>query len=138
MKIPVLFVLTPLVYFSSACAAETGGQEAEELEDLRAGLAVLADSTPEHLVAGRRTFVAACASCHGPAAGGAISGPPLVHTYYRPNHHADIAFLLAIQKGVRAHHWRFGDMPAVTGVDQEEAEQVVAYIRYLQQGMGIQ
>lgn len=29
-------------------------------------------------------------------------------------------------------------MPPVTGIDQGKAEQVVAYIRYLQQGMGIE
>jgi mono/diheme cytochrome c family protein len=60
--------------------------------------------------AGRAAFQRSCASCHGDVAQGTPTGPPLVHAIYRPGHHADEAFELAVRRGVRAHHWRFGDM----------------------------
>lgn len=131
-------LLMGVLFLASACSGEVSPQRTEEIERLRVGLKALADATPEHLVKGRETFATMCALCHGPDAGGSISGPPLVHPFYSPNRHADIAFFLAIQRGVRAHHWRYGDMPAVVGVDAQEAEQVVAYIRYLQRGSGIE
>ena len=55
----------------------------------------------------------------------------------QPNHHADLAFLLAARQGVRAHHWRFGDMPPVQGVGEQEIEEIVAYVRALQRANGI-
>jgi mono/diheme cytochrome c family protein len=138
MRTSRLFALFGVVILASACTAETGGQETDEFDDLRAALQVLADSTPAHLAEGQETFVSVCASCHGPVAGGTPVGPPLVHMYYRPNRHADVAFFIAISRGVRAHHWRYGDMPPVRGVDQQAAEQVVAYVRWLQRGMGVE
>ena len=60
---------------------------------------------------GQVVFDRLCASCHGANAAGGPAGPPLVHSIYRPAHHADVAFVLAVRCGVGAHHWRFGDMP---------------------------
>jgi hypothetical protein len=51
---------------------------------------------------------------------------------YAPQLHADIAFLLAVERGVRAHHWRFGDMPKIGGVGKEDVSQIVGYVRWLQ------
>ena len=48
-----------------------------------------------------------------------------------------MAFVLAAKNGVRAHHWDFGNMPAVEGVTQADVLNVVAYIRRLQQENGI-
>jgi mono/diheme cytochrome c family protein len=87
---------------------------------------------------GQRAFDAACARCHGTNAQGKQGiAPPLVHKIYEPSHHGDAAFLLAAQNGVRAHHWRFGDMPAVEGVTRAEVLDIVAYIRALQRKNGI-
>jgi mono/diheme cytochrome c family protein len=87
---------------------------------------------------GSEAFVQHCASCHGEnAAGRDGAGPPLVHRIYEPNHHGDMAFLLAVRTGVRAHHWNFGDMPAVEGVGEDEIEAIVAYVRELQRANGI-
>ena len=61
--------------------------------------------------AGQVAFQRHCASCHGDVAQGTATGPPLVHAIYRPGHHADVAFELAVRHGSRVHHWRFGDMP---------------------------
>ncbi len=88
--------------------------------------------------AGRRAFDATCATCHGDAAGGRTGfGPPLVHPIYEPSHHADTAFLRAVQQGAPAHHWRFGDMPPQPGVTPAEVADILAYVRELQRANGI-
>jgi len=87
---------------------------------------------------GEQVFNGKCASCHGVNAAGQNGiAPPLIHKIYEPNHHGDMAFLLAAQNGVRAHHWRFGDMPPVEGVTQGDIKSVVTYIRELQRENGI-
>jgi len=60
-----------------------------------------------------------------------------VHSVYRPAHHADVAFALAVRQGVRAHHWRFGDMPPQADATSDEVEAITRYIRELQRGNGI-
>ena len=47
-------------------------------------------------------------------------------------------FFLAVHNGVRAHHWRFGDMPPVDGVGDEQIETIIAYVRTLQRANGIE
>lgn len=86
---------------------------------------------------GRALFEANCAACHGVNAAGSDQGPPLVHRIYEPSHHGDMAFVLAAKQGVRAHHWRFGNMPAVAGVNDEEVLLILAYVRALQRANGI-
>lgn len=89
--------------------------------------------------AGRALFEANCAECHGPTAAGRDGyGPPLVHPIYEPGHHADAAFDLAVANGVRAHHWRFGDMPPVAGLAPREVGRITAYVRALQRHNGIE
>ncbi|WP_342743574.1 cytochrome c [Planktotalea arctica] len=62
-----------------------------------------------------------CAACHGVNAVGQNGvAPPLVHKIYKPSHHGDESFQRAAAQGVRAHHWRLGDMPAVEGITREE------------------
>ena len=87
---------------------------------------------------GKVAFEAKCAVCHGVnAAGQAGVAPPLVHKIYEPSHHGDGAFLLAARNGVRAHHWRFGNMPAVEDVTDGEVKMIIAYVRELQRANGI-
>lgn len=81
---------------------------------------------------GRAAFDRYCVECHGPHGAGSADGPPLVHPVYRPAHHADMAFALAVQRGVRAHHWRFGDMPAQPDVRADEIAAITRYVRELQ------
>ena len=78
-----------------------------------------------------------CAQCHGAQGAGTDKGPPLVHKIYHPNHHADITFYLAAERGVRAHHWGFGDMPRVEGVKKEDVAMIISYVRQLQKKAGI-
>ena len=49
-----------------------------------------------------------------------------------------MAFVLAAQNGARAHHWNFGNMPAVEGVTQGDVLNIVAYVRALQRENGIE
>ena len=87
--------------------------------------------------AGKALFARHCMRCHGPEARGTRIGPPLVHRIYEPSHHADAAFFLAVKRGVRSHHWKFGDMPPVPGLGPEEVALIVKYVRRLQRAAGI-
>lgn len=92
----------------------------------------------EDAIVGQRAFDAVCADCHGENAAGKMGfGPPLVHKIYEPSHHADMSFVLAVQNGVRAHHWQFGDMPAQSGLTQADVRGIIAYVRELQRANGI-
>ncbi len=87
---------------------------------------------------GETAYNAKCAACHGTNAEGQKSvAPPLVHKIYEPSHHADMAFVLAAQNGVRAHHWTFGNMPPVEGLTRADVLNIVAYVRELQRENGI-
>ncbi|MDP4034042.1 MAG: cytochrome c [Pseudorhodobacter sp.] len=87
---------------------------------------------------GERGFNAVCAACHGENAAG-INGiaPPLVHIFYESTHHGDAAFFSAVQNGVQAHHWEFGDMAPVKGLTKADIGNIVAYVRGLQRANGI-
>ncbi len=88
---------------------------------------------------GETAFNAVCASCHGADGGGRQGmGPPFIHPIYRPGHHGDMAFLSAVQNGVGAHHWTFGDMPAQKGLTRADVASIVAYVRALQRTNGIE
>ena len=92
---------------------------------------------PAELVEGERRYNRNCRPCHGPFGTGGDTGPPLVHEIYEPGHHSDAAFSLAITRGVRGHHWTFGNMPAMPEMDTTEIAGVTAYVRWLQQKAGI-
>ncbi|MGH7500805.1 MAG: c-type cytochrome [Longimicrobiales bacterium] len=93
--------------------------------------------TPAQHEAGAELLRTHCSACHGERAEGTDRGPPLVHRIYEPGHHADAAFQLAVAMGVRAHHWRYGDMAPVTGVSEAEVVAIIAYVRWLQREAGI-
>jgi len=97
---------------------------------------VIPDLSPPAL-AGKQAFDQRCAPCHGPDGRGSADAPPLVHRLYHPALHSEVAFTLAVQKGVRAHHWRFGDMPPVPDVSARELSQIIQYGREVQQANGI-
>ena len=87
--------------------------------------------------AGKVLFKANCATCHGAIANGTEHGPPFVNDIYNPGHHADETFILAARNGVRAHHWRFGNMPPVREVTDADVSAIVRYVRELQEANGI-
>ena len=88
-------------------------------------------------LAGQRAYDATCAKCHGANAAGTDKGPPFLNPIYNPGHQADEAFTRAVRNGVRQHHWSFGDMPAQPTVTEREIQQIVLYVRELQQANGI-
>jgi len=90
------------------------------------------------VVLGKQLYEANCARCHGVKGSGTDQGPPLAHQVYRPGHHADLMFHMAVKSGSRQHHWHFGDMPPITGVTPKEVEHIVAYVRQEQRRAGIQ
>ena len=86
---------------------------------------------------GADLFAANCSGCHGENGGGTDQGPPLIHAIYNPGHHADYSFVLAARNGVRAHHWRFGNMPPQPQVTEAQVMAIVRYVREVQQANGI-
>jgi hypothetical protein len=92
---------------------------------------------PPSLIKGESLFNTHCASCHGVGARGTSKGPSFLDKVYEPNHHADAAFYCALELGVRAHHWKFGDMPKIPGVTREDLSQIIPYIRWLQKEAGV-
>ena len=94
-------------------------------------------TTPAEHRTGDSLFTANCASCHGESARGTEQGPPLLHIIYEPSHHSDASFVLAAQRGVAAHHWRFGDMPPQPQVDSASLRKIIDYVRWAQRQVGI-
>ena len=101
------------------------------------GIDVKMPALDQTMQAGQKLFAANCASCHGADAGGTGQGPPLIHIYYEPNHHPDAAFYSAAAIGVRQHHWKFGNMPAVKTVSQDDVTKIIAFVRAVQRENGI-
>jgi len=86
---------------------------------------------------GKELFDANCSVCHGKNATGSGNGPSLVQKIYQPRLHADGAFFIAVKSGARAHHWQFGSMMPVEGVEKSEVALIVQYVRALQRANGI-
>ena len=87
--------------------------------------------------AGEEVFNAHCSLCHGMNAEGTVQGPTLIDSIYKPGHHSDFSIRTAVRQGVRQHHWSFGDMPPVSGVSSDDVEEIICYIREMQQANGI-
>ena len=87
---------------------------------------------------GKQAFDIKCASCHAENAVGQHGvAPPLVHKIYEPNHHGNESFQRAVAMGVRAHHWKFGSMPAIEGLTRADVKVIIVYVRELQSHNGI-
>jgi cytochrome c2 len=85
---------------------------------------------------GSSLFLKNCSMCHGKYAQGSKMGPPLVHKVYEPSHHDDASFYRAVDQGVEAHHWSFGNMPAIK-ISRDKVTIIIQYIRDLQLAAGI-
>ena len=131
--------LTALVLLILAgCGGEAGGGMAHGSRHVVVDTArILALAVPAEHQGGERIFNTRCVGCHGKAAIGTAQGPPLLHTYYEPSHHSDAAFHMAVTRGVRQHHWGFGDMPPVPGLAPADVRQIADYVRWLQREAGV-
>jgi mono/diheme cytochrome c family protein len=112
----------------SLAACERDGQDIQSATPA-------AEADPDR---GQELFRANCAVCHGPAAEGTPAGPPLVHEIYEPSHHGDEAFQRAVAEGVQPHHWNFGPMPPVDGLDRADVGDITAWVRQEQRAAGIE
>jgi len=92
---------------------------------------------PFLFVKGVKLYNQHCSICHGRSLEGSKLGPPLLHPFYKASHHGDSAFYRAALKGVRAHHWKFGDMPPVKGMTVIKMESIIPYIRWYQKENGL-
>ena len=93
---------------------------------------------PELVAAGEILYQANCATCHGTDLRGTATGPSHLSIVYEPNHHGDIAFVLAAKNGVQAHHWSFGNMAPVPGLSDDDLAAIVAYVREIQRIEGFE
>ena len=123
----LLGVIVALVL--AACGSSTDGDQ---------GGTGIRPQDPPLVSLGADLFQASCAGCHGTDVRGTENGPSLLSQVYEPNHHADISFLLAVERGSPAHHWRFGDMPAIDGLGQDDVEAIVAFVRETQRIEGFE
>lgn len=87
---------------------------------------------------GQALYEANCASCHGTDLRGTDKGPSHLSVFYEPGHHNDDAFRSAIANGSPAHHWNFGDMPPVPGLSPTEVDEIISYVREVQQEQGFE
>ena len=90
------------------------------------------------LALGAEVYASSCAACHGADLRGTGQGPSHLSIVYEPGHHPGEAFRAAILRGSPQHHWDFGDMLPVTGLDEAEIDAVIAYIRDVQQREGFE
>lgn len=88
---------------------------------------------PFHLAKGQMLYEKYCSSCHGLQLDGSDEGPPLIHAFYKPSHHGDKSFYRAVLKGVKQHHWNYGDMEPVAGMTPNKMDRLMPYVRYYQQ-----
>ena len=93
---------------------------------------------PALVARGEVLYQASCADCHGADLRGTDRGPSHLSEIYEPNHHADIAFLLAVRRGTPAHHWTFGAMAPVEGLSEDDVASIVAYVREAQRTEGFE
>ena len=124
-----LALAATVIFTLAACGDSTEGGD---------GDTGIAPQDAELVSQGTDVFQASCARCHGADVRGTDNGPSLLSEVYEPNHHADISFLLAVQRGTPAHHWRFGDMPPIDGLTQEDVAAVTAFVRETQRTQGFE
>jgi mono/diheme cytochrome c family protein len=87
---------------------------------------------------GRAIFATACQDCHGvDGAGGSRKGQPLIHPMYRENQFPDFVFKKSIRDGKREKNWRFGPMPALDTLTEQQIDEVTEFVRAVQNASGI-
>ena len=109
----VIALLAVAVLAVAACGGGDGNGYGASESPADRPVAVAPGELSEAGLAGEKLFIANCSRCHGENASGTAQGPPLVDRIYEPGHHSNASFVIAVARGVRQHHWQFGNMPAV-------------------------
>lgn len=128
MRLFTLFAVVGILGFVAAWGASAQSLDPATITEPAA--------TPE-INLGKMNYQAFCQECHGLNGAGTDKGPTFLHKVYHPGHHGDQSFFLAVKNGSRAHHWPFGDMKPVPGVNDSQVAKIVAYVRALQKANGI-
>ena len=140
-----LFIIILLTLLLAACSNQNGESSAKATTATPTKMAAhqmspnpaqkVAVKTPKipfKFGLGVKKFRDICSKCHGVWGGGTDQRPPLMHPFYKESHHGDPAFYNAALKGVKAHHWKFGDMPRVEGATSKDVAQIIVFVRWLQ------
>jgi len=96
-----------------------------------------APKVPFQYSLGYQKYQTMCTICHGRWGEGSKQGPPLMHPFYKPSHHGDASFYRAALSGVKAHHWKFGNMPKISGATRQDMDAIIPYVRWLQREKGV-
>ncbi|MGI9578311.1 MAG: c-type cytochrome [Microthrixaceae bacterium] len=94
------------------------------------------DKNEADLVAGEQTYMDFCGSCHGRDFDGSAAGPSQLDAVFAPDVTTDEDFRTAITEGAPERNYDFTAMPAIGSLDDAEIENVIAYIRSVQQERG--
>ena len=133
----LITLLAVAVLVGAACGGDDGNGYGASEAPADEPVAVASGDSPEAELPGEQLFIANCSMCHGADASGTGLGPPLLDRIYEPGHHPDASFVIAVARGVRQHHWQFGNMPAVPDLSIAEIHQVICFVRQLQVADGI-
>jgi mono/diheme cytochrome c family protein len=87
---------------------------------------------------GAALYAASCASCHGKDLRGTDMGPSHLSVVYERDHHPDDSFRRAVESGVRAHHWQYGDMAPIPELSADQITAIIAYVREVQSREGLE
>ena len=128
----VIALLAVAVLAVAACGGGDGNGYGASESPADRPVAVTPGELSEAGLAGEKLFIANCSRCHGENASGTAQGPPLVDQIYEPGHHSNASFVIAVARGVRQHHWQFGNMPAVPDLSIDEIHRVICFVRELQ------
>ena len=113
----------PLVVLLAACGTDGGDGSEPPRQQVPNGAAL---------------YESSCASCHGVDLRGTALGPPHLSIVYEAGHHSDDSFRAAVANGASQHHWEFGPMAPVAGLDSSEVDAIINYIRATQQSEGFE
>jgi len=91
---------------------------------------------PGDAAAGAVVYEQGCAGCHGDDGSGADAGPGLLVPEYSLPGFDDTALVTAIVKGVAADEGRYGGMPRIRGLSEQDLADLIAFVRGLQHEAG--
>ena len=98
------------------------------------GAACGADGPTTTLGRGEAIYGANCAQCHGADLSGSDRGPSLLEPVYGPGQLSDADVADAIRNGVDEELWEFGPMPANGAINDDQIDEILAFVRARQAG----